>query len=717
MRSLVLRRPLLIAVLAGAVMLVVPAGASAATPHLTLVTAPASIFGSIAGALFGAFSWTLGLATKFFMVTLGALVKMLIPRSWAHDGVAIMDWIVQVPNYAGTITSPGGGHAYGFAGINSLRTLFMWLGVAIAPLTLTHAIARAMVDDQEPVGIPVLRMLAVAGCILMYPYLWAQGASLADQITRLILGLPSVTDGINQLMEYAVDGIALGGWQLIDLSMMGAIGLALLGLIFMKVVIILLGALLYATGPLMIGLVPTRFGHSLARAWASAVIFLLTVGIAWAALFAVGALLIHDSGTAGPLIAGNSTFGSLIGGLLLAVTGLATLWLCLKVTKEAGNLLRTQLGGLLALSAGAISAPGRSTASAGTVAPATSGASLRAFSGRLAAGAVAAGGELASAVPGGASMRGAMTLAARTGRRGVIGTAGTAARAGMQRATAPTAAVLGRSRAGQVAVAAARQGTATAAATVAASGADAVAGARTRGAAPCGPGTRANKHRSRPDTGSATAHNGHPAQAAASADGPSRSREASTPAPRPRPTATTGTVEVAATADQSAHGSGILTTSRTPSAAPGRETPAAPARPRVPGGGDRPAGGPPPPRKAGEQDAPSTSDGQRRAERGSSSSPTSTPGGLPARRATSRSPSRRPGAARRVASPVKPVGGAGRTTPTRSQNLTASRPDTSDRPSQTPAQPGRPSRPEPAPGPLRLRRPAPNPQPADGDDQ
>ena len=172
-----------------------------------MVAPSASIFGSIAGAVFGAFSWTLGLATKFFMVTIGALVKMLIPRSWAKDGVQIMDWIVQVPNYAGTITSPGGAHAYGFAGINSLRTLFTWLGVAIAPLTLTHAIARAMVDDQEPVAVPVLRMVAVAGCIVLYPYLWAQGANLADQITHLILGLPSVTDGINQLMDYAVDGV------------------------------------------------------------------------------------------------------------------------------------------------------------------------------------------------------------------------------------------------------------------------------------------------------------------------------------------------------------------------------------------------------------------------------------------------------------------------------------------------------------------------------
>ena len=65
-------------------------------------------------------------------------------------------------------------------------------------------------------------------------------------------------------MDYAVDGVALGGWQLIDLGLMGAIGLELIGLIFLKVVVILLGALLYATGPVTIGLVPTRAGSALA---------------------------------------------------------------------------------------------------------------------------------------------------------------------------------------------------------------------------------------------------------------------------------------------------------------------------------------------------------------------------------------------------------------------------------------------------------------------
>ena len=151
-------------------------------------------------------------------------------------------------------------------------------------------------------------------------------------------------------MLYAVDGVALGGWQLVDLALMALVAIELLSLIFLKVVIILLGALLYATGPITIGLVATESGAAIARAWASAVVMLLALPVAWATLFAVGALLVGDAGTAGPLIAGQSSIGSLLGGVLLAVAGAASLWMCLRVAREAMGLLRMQLGGLLALS-------------------------------------------------------------------------------------------------------------------------------------------------------------------------------------------------------------------------------------------------------------------------------------------------------------------------------------------------------------------------------
>jgi hypothetical protein len=446
-----------------AVALMAPASAYAAGPHvaagLPVAGILGSVFGGIGHALLGAFSWTIGLASKFVLTTIAALVKMLIPHSWVHQGLQIMQWIVAVPDYAGKVTSPGGGTAYGFAGINALRDTFMWLGIAIAPLTLVYATSRAMIGEGDPVGIPVLRMLAVSVVIVSYPYWWAQAIALTDQITNAILTIPDVSSGLYKLMDYAVGGVALGGWQLIDLGLMGAIAIELLGLIFLKVVLILLGALLYATGPVTIGLVPTRAGSALARAWTSAVLTLLGIGVAWATLFAVGALLIGDAGTAGPLVAGNNAFGSLAGGLLLAVAGLASLWLCLKAAKEAGSLLRIQLSGLLVI-AGSHSSSGASGSSGASRAP-TSGSSLRDYGSRLARSAGAANGELARAGAGGAALAGTARAAAHVGRRGLIGTAASSVRAGAGAMTSPATAALGHTRAGAVASRMARAGTAS----------------------------------------------------------------------------------------------------------------------------------------------------------------------------------------------------------------------------------------------------------------
>ncbi len=441
------------------VLLAAPPHAWAAGAHVPLVSAGilGSIFATIGHAVLGAFSWTIGLASRFVLTTIGALVKLLIPRSWVSQGLQIMEWIVAVPDYAGKITAPGGGQEFGFGGINALRDLFMWLGIAVAPLSLTYATSRAMIGESEPVAIPVMRVLAVAAVVASYPYWWSQAAALCDQITQAILTLPDVSRGLYRLMAYAVDGVALGGWQLIDLGLMAAIGIELLGLIFLKVVLILLGALLYATGPLMIGLVATRAGGALARPWSSAVVMLFALGIGWATVFAVGALLIGDAGTAGPLIAGDSTFGSLMGGLMRALAGLASLWFCLKLAREAGGLLRLQLAGLLTLSHA--HSPSRAGASTGR--ERTTGQSLRDYGSKLARASSAAGGELAAAVPGGMALASAGRTAGYVGRHGLIGTATAGARAGAQRASGPVGARLGRSRAGAVAVRMARAGTAS----------------------------------------------------------------------------------------------------------------------------------------------------------------------------------------------------------------------------------------------------------------
>ena len=446
------------AAVAVATLLAGAAPAAAATgSHLPLVTAGilGDIFGTIGHAVLGAFSWTIGLASKFILTTVGALVRMLIPRSWANEGVQIMEWIVAVPNYAGTVTSPTGHTIYGFAGINGLRDLFTWIGVGLLPLTLVYGTTRAMVGERGHVAVPIARVVAIAALLVSYPYWWTEAAALTDTVTHMVLTLPAVVTGLHKLMLYAVDGVALGGWQLVDLALMALVAIELLSLIFLKVVLILLGALLYATGPIPIGLVATDSGAAIARTWASAAALLIAVPVVWATLFAVGALLVGDAGTAGPLIAGNSSVGSLLGGVLLAVAGAASLWMCLRVAREAMGLLRMQLGGLLALShhgsGGSVRSPApQSTASS----------SLRRFGARVAQAAGGAGGELAAAGAGGAAVVRGGRAVGWVARHGVIGTAAAGGRAAAGTAGPHASALVGRSRAGAVAVRMAKAGTA-----------------------------------------------------------------------------------------------------------------------------------------------------------------------------------------------------------------------------------------------------------------
>ena len=140
--------------------------------------------------MLGAFSWTIGLASKFILTTIGALVRMLIPRSWANEGVEIMEWIVAVPNYAGTVTTPDRPHVYGFAGINALRDLFTWIGVGLLPLTLVYGTTRAMLGERGHVAVPIARVFAIAAVLVSYPYWWTEAAAMTDTVTHMVLTLP-----------------------------------------------------------------------------------------------------------------------------------------------------------------------------------------------------------------------------------------------------------------------------------------------------------------------------------------------------------------------------------------------------------------------------------------------------------------------------------------------------------------------------------------------
>ena len=448
---------LAIVVAAGPALAAAPATSSFAPP---IANGVGDLLSGIANTVLGGVDWTVDVAGDFILNLLGGLVRDLIPRCWIHKGLDIMTWLVAVPDYTARVSTPGGGHSYGFAGVNAMRGLYLWLGMAIAPLTLVYATSRAWSGQGDPPHVPLVRVLVVAIALLSYTWRWSQAVALTNQVTHAILGVSAVTSGVQKMFEVLIAGAALGGMPLVGLLVMGVGGLQLLAMVFVKVTLILIGALVFAIGPLMIGLVPIEHGNAFARTWLTIARGLFVLPILWASIFALAAVLINDAARGASVIGGNSGLGETLGGLLIAMAAIAGFWLNIKLTKGFAGLVGGQLAGLLALAGGGARAligggGGRRVAAACAAASAAGGGvtSLRGFASKVGGGAAGAAAALVPAGRAGAAVAGAGTLA----RGGLIGAGGAlASKAIAAAASSGAGRVAASSRAGSVATRAAR---------------------------------------------------------------------------------------------------------------------------------------------------------------------------------------------------------------------------------------------------------------------
>jgi hypothetical protein len=452
------------ALLAGLVLVVVLCEASSALalpgPPLSLPVDVRGLFGALKSLVLGGVDWTVDSAAAFVMNLLGGLVKVLIPRSWIREGLSIISWMVAVPDYTAQISTPGGGRTYGFAGVNALRGLCMWLGMAVAPLSLLYATSRAWSGQGDHVAAPLTRVFVAGVGVLSYTWLWAQSVALTNQITTAFLGVSAVTTGIQKMFELLIAGGALAGLPFIGLVLMGVGGVGLLALIFVKVLLVLVGALVYVTGPLMPGIAATQRGDAIARAWCSLTAALFALAPLWTLVFALSAVLINDAASAGAIIGGNSALGRLLGGVVIAMAAIAGFFLNIKLTKALAGIVGAQLSGLLALAGhggvrGLLGGGGsaRAGAGAGQGPAGVAAASLRGFGAKVAGGASGAAGALLPAGRGGAVLAGAGALA----HGGLIGAGATLAGRGLQGAAASRVGqAAGATRAGAIATRAAR---------------------------------------------------------------------------------------------------------------------------------------------------------------------------------------------------------------------------------------------------------------------
>lgn len=375
-------------------------------------------FGWVKDQVIGGLQWGVEQAAGFVTNLLAGIADALIPDWLADEALNVVAWIVAIPNYAAAGEGAGG---FAFGGLNSLRATLTWVGVTLVPLTLTAAIGRSALGlgADHPVA-PLTRALSAIALVLLYPLAWGQLAAGVNHLTRAILRIPAVEHGLNEQFEFIVGAGALRGVPMLGALLLLFAAVLLVGLFVVKLMILVGGAVLYVTGVLMPGIAATERGQAVAQAWITATVGLMAIPVLWTVVFAVGALLMADAGTAASTVAGSDKLGKLVGGLMLAVGSIAATAVALKLATAIAGVVLGQVGGALALvgsrGTAAASAAGRNVASGAA-------AKLGVFGERV-------GGALRQTAGDHLTARGA-----RAGALGALGAGGLALRGGLIAAT------------------------------------------------------------------------------------------------------------------------------------------------------------------------------------------------------------------------------------------------------------------------------------------
>ncbi|HMJ34791.1 MAG TPA: hypothetical protein VK501_12835 [Baekduia sp.] len=248
------------------------------------------------------------------------LVDLVVPDFASHWITALVQWLVAVPDVT---------DAHAYPHLNAYRAELVGLGFALLAISLS--VCALQIAAGAPIASQVAkRAVAAAGVLVLYPKLVSTFILGLNVLTGSMVTQHLVTDGIDKMLGAAlVIGIATSGvgWGL-------AVGAALTslyfvaGLMIVKIGLTSLEAVLMLAGALVWGLYPLPATAWLARTWIAGAITIALIPVAWALIFAAGALLTSDS-----LIWASGAHGGLPDELQQIVkpfTAVACLWLAFK---------------------------------------------------------------------------------------------------------------------------------------------------------------------------------------------------------------------------------------------------------------------------------------------------------------------------------------------------------------------------------------------------
>src|SRR4029079_9204616 len=237
-----------------------------------------------------------GAATSGFREILEALFGGLE----AKITLALLRWLVTVPDFAGGdvagLARTTTAIAFGLLGaVMTLATIRYWLS------GLSGGAGGAEAIDG------LTRTVTAALVIVLWPWLFARAAGLANAASGALLASPGVADDLARLVRAAIVAhftLAPVGW-LISIIVALAGTLMLLGLVLLKVVLGASTALLFVAMPLAAVLWPIAETAWVARLAARGLMVCLLTPLCWVVVFAafaaVGVDALSFDGDGGPL--------------------------------------------------------------------------------------------------------------------------------------------------------------------------------------------------------------------------------------------------------------------------------------------------------------------------------------------------------------------------------------------------------------------------------
>jgi hypothetical protein len=264
----------------------------------------------------------------------GALLKALTPDFLKHADIHTLEWLVALPNVADSGTWPT---------IDHLQGDMVWIAGAILPTTLIIATARdtaLSLSFRAHPGNALLRVVGAVFWLVLYRFSVENGLAFVNILTHTILSLPVVAQGLHRTVLVLFGGSVLAGVGGAFLGLLGLVALFFaVSLFALKVLLLMVLAVLYVAGPLLIAFTPLPVVGFLNRAWLLALVGLCLIPVGWCVIFATaGAISLDVTNLGSGAHLGSRTVG--------AFAALATFYVAFRWPFLVLGHVRASVGGV-----------------------------------------------------------------------------------------------------------------------------------------------------------------------------------------------------------------------------------------------------------------------------------------------------------------------------------------------------------------------------------